>query len=49
MYAGTRHVRIPAVLSSRDTEDMEHLYLDALVSTVWDKKQCVILHDNIQS
>jgi hypothetical protein len=26
-----RHVKIPAVLSARDAEDLEHLYLDALV------------------
>lgn len=29
---GVRQVRIPAVLSARDTQDMEHMYLDALVS-----------------
>lgn len=30
MLAGVRQVPIPAVLSGRDAEDLEHLYLDAL-------------------
>eukprot|EP00967_Tisochrysis_lutea_P011568 scaffold13023_cov22-Tisochrysis_lutea.AAC.2 len=30
-FAGTRRIRIPTVLSAADTEEMEHMYTEALV------------------